>query len=686
MADMLHYLRQRINDTTDCVVTLDSAGRPVYDERIQWGRDTQDSGGDEELVRALWVIHLVHGLGYRPESIILEHKITVKVGRNPKVAYPDIAVRRNDSRASIWAMIELKTSDSFSEERDSAWESQLFGLVPHIEWGPEILAYATAELPYKEGDEPVFKAEVVDLKEYSSFEDWVNSAKETLTYVPENYGAPLKRIYRRGSTTSEYQELRGNLSTGEMEKIRTQLHNILWGGGTQTDTDIFNLLVRLIAAKIQDERSTNQGEIYKFQIKKDETLEEVLSRIDMLYRECLERRLNVEHSDAKSRKVWDGEKGTKAQIMAAIDKLEEYNFEQIMRSDPDVLGDFFEKIMRKGVKQTKGQFFTHPNIVDFVVSILELDEWAVRNAKQGLEPPKIIDPSAGSATFLVQAMLKMTYSLRRLHEKEGISLSSDAITALIPIVSSEPRHHWAGGHCYGLETNTDLGLAAQVNMMLHADGSSAVYSGPNNGNGLAHFGTYPISSLLNNSHLHPIYGYPVCEEFDAVLTNPPFSLTYSQEEINELHKSFKISKSSKPSSEFLFLQRWFHLLKEGGKIGAVVPESMLSGLQAGKEGGSRDFLIRNFKVRAIISLPVDAFAPYTQTKTSLLFAEKRSRDDLERTKKCDNFAEIFENDPEIVFAEAKHIGYKRRNRGEMQLNRNDLTLLKDEIGRKGIWN
>ena len=686
MADILHYLRQRINDTTDCVVTLDSAGRPVYDEKIEWGRRTQDSGGDEELVRALWVIHLVHDLGYRPESITLEHKVTVNVGRSPKVAYPDIAVKRNDSKDSIWAMIELKTSDTFGEERDSAWESQLFGLVPYIESGPEILAYATAEVPYRGGDMPVFRAEVVDLQEYSSFEDWVNSAKEILTHVPKNYGAPLKRIYRRGFTTNEYQELRGNLSTGEMEKIRTELHNILWGGGTQTDTDIFNLLVRLIAAKIQDERSTNQDEIYKFQIKKDETLEEVLSRIDILYRECLAKRLNVEHGDAQSRKVWDGEKGTKGQIMAAIDKLEKYNFEKIMRSDPDVLGDFFEKIMRKGVKQTKGQFFTHPNIVDFVVSILELDKWAVKNAKQGLDPPKIIDPSAGSATFLVQAMLKMTDSLRQLHDSEGTSLKPDAITALTPIVSSEPKHHWAGGYCYGLETNTDLGLAAQVNMMLHADGSSAVYSGPNNGNGLAHFGTYPVSSLLNNSHLHPIYGYPVCEEFDAVLTNPPFSLTYSQEEINELNKSFKISKSSKPPSEFLFLQRWFQLLKDGGKIGAVVPESMLSGLQAGKLGGSRDFLIRNFRVRAVISLPVDAFAPYTQTKTSLLFAEKRNRDDLNRTKECDNLDDIFESDPKIVFAEAKHIGYKRRNRGEMQLNRNDFTLLKEEIGGKGIWN
>ena len=686
MADILHYLRQRINDTTDCVVTLDSAGRPVYDEKIEWGRRTQDSGGDEELVRALWVIHLVHDLGYRPESITLEHKVTVKVGRSPKVAYPDIVVKRNDSKDSIWAMIELKTYDTFDEEHDSAWESQLFGLVPYIESGPEILAYATAEVPYRESDMPVFRAEVVDLQEYSSFEDWINSAKEILTHVPKNYGAPLKRIYRRGFTTSEYQELRGNLSTGEMEKIRTELHNILWGGGTQTDTDIFNLLVRLIAAKIQDERSTNQGEIYKFQIKKDETLEEVLSRIDVLYRECLEKRLNVEHSDAKFRKVWDGEKGTKAQIKAAIDKLEKYNFEQIMRSDPDVLGDFFEKIMRKGVKQTKGQFFTHPNIVDFVVSILELDKWAVQNAKKGSDPPKIIDPSAGSATFLVQAMLKMTDSLRQLHDSERTSLNFDAITALTPIVRSEPKHHWAGGYCYGLETNTDLGLAAQVNMMLHADGSSAVYSGPNNGNGLAHFGTYPIASLLNNSYLHSIYGYPVCEEFDAVLTNPPFSLTYSQEEINELNKSFKIPKSSKPSSEFLFLQRWFQLLKDGGKIGAVVPESMLSGLQAGKQEGARDFLIRNFRVRAVISLPVDAFAPYTQTKTSLLFAEKRSKDDIKRIEKCDNFKEIFEGDPEIFFAEAKHIGYKRRNRGEMQLNRNDLALLKEEIGEKGIWN
>ena len=39
----------------------------------------------------------------------------------------------------------------------------------------------------------------------------------------------------------------------------------------------------------------------------------------------------------------------------------------------DVLGDFFEKIVRKELKQTKGQYLTHQNIVDFILNALKLD-------------------------------------------------------------------------------------------------------------------------------------------------------------------------------------------------------------------------------------------------------------------------------------------------------------------------
>ena len=96
-----------------------------------------------------------------------------------------------------------------------------------------------------------------------------------------------KKIYRKGGTTNVYQDLCDGLSAGDIERIRNDIHNVLWGGGTQTDTDVFNLLVRLIIAKIQDEQSARKNDVYKFQIMEGESLEDVLPRVDFLYRECL---------------------------------------------------------------------------------------------------------------------------------------------------------------------------------------------------------------------------------------------------------------------------------------------------------------------------------------------------------------------------------------------------------------
>ena len=61
----------------------------------------------------------------------------------------------------------------------------------------------------------------------------------------------------------------------------------------------------------------------------------------------------------------------------------------------DILGDFFEGIIRDGFKQSKGQFFTHTNIVTFILWALQLDKLAIQRINTDKEIPYLIDPSAG---------------------------------------------------------------------------------------------------------------------------------------------------------------------------------------------------------------------------------------------------------------------------------------------------
>ena len=674
-SSLLHAaLERRIAGVSGCVVSIRD-GRPAYDERIRKGRAT-DPSAPEEAVRALFVIHLVHDLGYKPESVIMEHPVRARAGRGQRDKYADIAVVRKENGAEpAYALIELKTEDRYGAERGDAWESQLFGLAAFVNPRPDVLSYGTAHA----GAAGVnLEAQTVDATQFRDYEAW-KAAGYPLSSdaVSANYGKPRKIPYAKGGA----KDLRYEVTGGELDSLRVNLHNVLWGGGSSTDTDVFNLLTRLILAKITDERKVVHGERYGFQILGGEDLADALDRINSLYREGLTTRLNVSPEQANVKTARESGKGTDAQIRFAVESLERYALFALANSPSgaDLLGDFFERIMRQGFKQTKGQFFTHANIADFVARALDIEELSVERALVGEAPPKVIDPSAGSGTFLVKAMERVSAGLLDLAESRPQELSDRAREIVDKVINPPRRHAWAGDHCYGLEINSDLGLAAQINMLLHADGSSSIFTGPEQGDGLASFAQYAQSPELSTTAPHPLYGFEMCECFDALVSNPPFSVKYTQDETNRFKKSLETASRAK-DSEVLFLDRWFQLLKPGGRLGVVVPNSLLDGVKS----AGRDYLLERFWMRAVVSLPSDAFYPHTLTKTSLVFAQKKTVDEL-RGEQARSSEERLMAQPPILFARAAYLGYKRAAKREHRIDRNDLTDILARIKKARIW-
>jgi type I restriction enzyme M protein len=82
----------------------------------------------------------------------------------------------------------------------------------------------------------------------------------------------------------------------------------------------------------------------------------------------------------------------------------------------------------------------------------------------------------------------------------------------------------------------------------------------------------------------------------------------------------------KKNSENLFIERYYQLLKEGGRLGVVLPESVYDTTE---NKYIRLFLFKYFNVKAIVSLPQVTFEPFTSTKTSLLFAQKKTKKQVE---------------------------------------------------------
>lgn len=669
--ELFGALTARVAATPGSVVTI-SNGDIHYDSAIRRGREPTGRG-PEETVRALVLMHIVHDLGYRAANVQLEYRVRARAGRGQRDKYADIVISRRENGAeSVYCLVECKTPDQYWAEREDAFETQLFGLNLFLEPNAVYLAYCTVE-PETDGGVSIEVASVSGV-EYPGHRQW-KEAGSPLPFdsIAARFGRATKTPWIRGGD----KDLRRTADPKELSSLRKELHDVLWGGGGQTDTDIFNLLTRLLLAKVHDEQTTKNGEPYRFQASPEEELDEILGRLDTLYREGLEKRLHLTSEQASKRHIRHAGKGTDAQIRFAIERLEPYDFTllAVQEGQPDILGDFFEGVMRTGFKQTKGQFFTHRNIADFLVRATGLAAESRRRAREGQPPPKVLDPAAGSGTFLIAAMRGIHESLTRLQDQEGPTLSVAAQAVLDRILRGGARRHaWAENHCFGLELNNDLGLAAQINMLLHADGASSIFAGPESGDALAPFPQYAAHSptLASTGTAQP-YPKPVCEQFDFVLTNPPFSADYSPEDKSRHARALDIAARSQ-QSEDLFVDRWFQWLRPEGIVGAVVPNSLLDG----RKSEGRNHLLRHFTVLAIVSLPADAFYPHTSTKTSLLIARKKTRAamkaDYGRTPE-----KVLEHHDPILFAKAVYLGYRRTAKAEFSEERNDLHAISDAL-------
>jgi len=106
------------------------------------------------------------------------------------------------------------------------------------------------------------------------------------------------------------------------------------------------------------------------------------------------------------------------------------------------------------------------------------------------------------------------------------------------------------------------------------------------------------------------------DRVDVILTNPPFG--------GKFDERFKVNFPVKSSdTELMALQYVMRKIKQGGRVGIVVPEGVLSNT-TGPFVRVRKELLENYNVHTIISLPKGVFTASGKTpvKTNLLFFDK----------------------------------------------------------------
>ena len=618
------------NQPQKVVAKLDLNKNKIEYQGILQGQVIKEIKGDEEMSRSFILTRLVNELGYSPDRIEIEHEYTA--GRpHTNTSRIDIIVR--DASGNAFLFIECKSPDAYaSDDKDQIIEEQLYKVagMERTEGNSVryLVLYTTAETNDKVMDECI----IIDTEKFPTFADWEVSRDFSNT-LPARYGKAQKTPYIKASA----KDLETDFTNDMLNQLQTDLHNVLWGGGGTDDNEVFASLTNLILAKIQDEDEKEDGDTYDFQsmtFAKDgdeefETNEQLFERINALYRRALKSKLYIlDENELQKSYVIDSKKFSLSKLKYAVQRMEGLSFVDGKNSlsGKDILGDFFEGIIRSGFKQSKGQFFTHINIVRFMLYAMQTDKLAIKRIKEDKELPYMIDPSAGSGTFLIEYMKFITKNMKyRNRNADGYNSLLGTARAVKDKVLSDwfyPNHRenkWAQTYIYGSEINFNLGTAAKVNMILHGDGSTNIFVK----DGLLPFSKYEketAPNALHGSDKNELYqNREVNGQFDLILTNPPFSVELDNDTKKSVKHDFMFGE--KKNSENLFVERWYQLLRENGRLAAVLPESVFDTTE---NKYIRLFLYKYFTIKAVVSLPQISFEPYTSTKTSILFAQKKT--------------------------------------------------------------
>jgi len=597
---------------------LDPQGKNVFidptNKRVRYSlrKKFEANLTNEEVVRAYFVAYLIVKNEFSANNIEVEKEWEFQIGRGNKKPRTDIVIYKNDLPNILY---EIKPPDEFEKQKRKAIEGQLFGVANNLPDKEELmwLCYSTIYAEAEISEDNM----VIDYRVSETYGKWKKLNEPSFSQLP------IKgrfRVLKKGETHLK------PLSETDVMKLKLKLHNKLWKGGTRGDNKIFFNLLKVIISKLYDENETKDGSAYTFQIQYKEDgidYDKTYLETQGLYKQTL---LNEDYLDIEQKKLDKLKK-----IEGGIDKIEfneeemafvinEFQNYSLKVTSYDVLSIFFESIIRDEFKESTGLYFTPINLVRMIIYGLELDNLTKDIVKNEKRLPYIIDPSIGSGTFLTESMQVITETV--VSNAKELSVT-ESIKKLIKeeFDLEKMRHPWAKQYLYGIDLHPHLALTTKVNMIMHGDGHIHIFAE----DGLDTFDNF--KGILKTKQQIESYTGEVNEQFDVVLSNPPFSSKIENKTREKYREMFP--ELGEQSSEIIFIERWYQLLKPKGRLGVVLPESVFNTTH-NKE--VRLFLYKHFWIKAVISLPdgmkQGAFAPFTGTKTSLLFAQKKTPEEI----------------------------------------------------------
>lgn len=247
-------------------------------------------------------------------------------------------------------------------------------------------------------------------------------------------------------------------------------------------------------------------------------------------------------------------------LKQVIDMVAEENWYMM---DGDLKGAIYENILERNGQDTKsgaGQYFTPRALISAIIDVLD---------------PKITetvaDPCCGTGGFLLAA-----YEHMRTQSKE-----------------SDKQKFLKNNALFGADNTPLVVTLASMNLYLHDIGVKNI----------------PVvcqDSLLDTSD----------KMFNVIATNPPFGTRPQGSAAVSASRPEFIETSD---NQVNFLQHIMSIVKTGGRVGVVLPDSVLT--DGGSTKAVRDKLMKGYNLHTILRLPTGIFYA-NGVKTNVLFFDK----------------------------------------------------------------
>ena len=401
----------------------------------------------------------------------------------------------------------------------------------------------------------------------------------------------------------------------------------------------YEILIQIIALKIYDEKRSEDLkrnlDFYKTDAEKqkldllfyitpseknftslsDTDIQSFIQRMRALYGEASQKYHYILKRDDRETIVWEKEEHIGV-ISEVVEQLQDYSFVKSQKSD--LYQIVFSEFANAFSMADKGQFVTPIPIIDFIVQIVNprSDE-------------KIIDPASGIADFLSVSYIN---SESKLEDK----------------------------NIYGVDNDESMVMLAQLNMLLNGDGNAILKYKPDRGSITWKFddrdNLVELDPKIHTNGNWDIWkNQTKLKKFDVVLTNPPFGedrklepKNAREKEMVEMYELWHKARSGKwIDLGLIFLENAYRVLKENGRIGIVLSNSLAS---IDRWEDARKWLTDNMRIVALFDLPSSVFAD-TGVNTTIIVAYKPKSKELQELK---------DKDYSVFVKDIQKIGYEIR--------------------------